>query len=77
MVKRIVEDLKRRKYKIWFDLDCMKGSVIDAMSEAVEGAEVMLYGVCEQYRLRIRSTATKILDGLSFPVFSEIELPCI
>eukprot|EP01047_Picozoa_sp_COSAG01_P060367 COSAG01_NODE_7390_length_3227_cov_5.475703_2_plen_108_part_00 len=26
------------------------GSVIDAMSEAVEGAEVMLYGVCAQYK---------------------------
>ena len=24
--------------------------MIDAMSEAVEGAEVMLYGVCAQYK---------------------------
>ena len=28
----------------------MKGSVIDAMSEAVEGAEVILYGVSEPYK---------------------------
>jgi hypothetical protein len=28
----------------------MKGSVIDAMSSAIEGAEVMLFGVCESYK---------------------------
>ena len=27
------------------DLDCMKGSTVDAMSEAVDAAEVMLFGV--------------------------------
>jgi hypothetical protein len=34
----------------WFDLTNMKGSVMDAMSEAVEGAEVMLYGVSLAYK---------------------------
>ena len=28
----------------------MKGSVMDTMSEAIEGAEVMLYGVSERYK---------------------------
>ena len=28
----------------------MKGSVMDAMSEAVEGAECMLYGVSNAYK---------------------------
>jgi hypothetical protein len=28
----------------------MKGSVMDAMSEAIECAEVMLYGVSEKYK---------------------------
>ena len=49
-MKRIVAELKRRKYKVWFDLENMKGSVMDAMSEAVEGAELMLYGVSEKYK---------------------------
>ena len=35
---------------MWFDLERMKGSVMDAMSEAIEGAEVMLYGVSEPYK---------------------------
>jgi TPP-dependent pyruvate/acetoin dehydrogenase alpha subunit len=43
-VKRINESLIERGYVTWFDLTNMKGSVMDAMSEAVEGAEVMLYG---------------------------------
>ena len=43
-VKRLNDSLISRGYVTWFDLTNMKGSVMDAMSEAVEGAEVMLYG---------------------------------
>ena len=43
-VKRLNDSLIGRGYVTWFDLTNMKGSVMDAMSEAVEGAEVMLYG---------------------------------
>ena len=43
-VQRMNESLIGRGYVTWFDLTNMKGSVMDAMSEAVEGAEVMLYG---------------------------------
>ena len=43
-VKRLNDSLIGRGYVTWFDLSNMKGSVLDAMSEAVEGAEVMLYG---------------------------------
>ena len=49
-VKRINESLIERGYVTWFDLTNMKGSVMDAMSEAVEGAEVMLYGVSLAYK---------------------------
>ena len=42
--QRLNESLIERGYVTWFDLTNMKGSVMDAMSEAVEGAEVMLYG---------------------------------
>jgi hypothetical protein len=34
------------------DLDCMKGSTMDAMSEAVDVAEVMLFGVSAAYKVR-------------------------
>ena len=44
IIKRVNESLIARGYLTWFDLTNMKGSVMDAMSEAVEGAEVMLYG---------------------------------
>ena len=43
-VKRLNDSLINRGYTTWFDLTHMKGSVMDAMSAAVEGAEVMLYG---------------------------------
>ena len=51
VVKRIVADLQGRGYLVWFDLERMKGSVMDAMSAAVEGAELMLFGVSEKYLL--------------------------
>jgi TPP-dependent pyruvate/acetoin dehydrogenase alpha subunit len=43
-IQRINESLIERGYVTWFDLTNMKGSVMDAMSEAVEAADVMLYG---------------------------------
>ena len=49
-ITRINESLIERGYVTWFDLTNMKGSVMDAMSEAVEGAEVMLYGVSLAYK---------------------------
>ena len=33
---------------LWFSR--RKGSIMDAMSDAVEGAEVMLYGVSKRYK---------------------------
>jgi hypothetical protein len=49
-VKRINASLISRGFETWFDLTDMKGSVMDAMSEAVEGAEVMLFGVSLAYK---------------------------
>ena len=37
-------------YTTWFDLTNMKGSTMDAMSDAIEGADVMLYGVSLAYK---------------------------
>ena len=50
IIKRLNECLIARSYATWFDLTNMKGSTMDAMSDAIEGADVMLYGVCIQYK---------------------------
>ena len=44
-VQRINGSLISRGYVTWYDLTNMKGSTMDAMSDAIEGADVMLYGV--------------------------------
>ena len=44
------ESLMARGYLTWFDLTNMKGSTMDAMSDAIEGADVMLYGVSLRYK---------------------------
>ena len=44
------ELLIARGYATWFDLTNMKGSTMDAMSDAIEGADVMLYGVSLRYK---------------------------
>jgi hypothetical protein len=45
MVKRLVHSLQQRKYNVWLDVEMMKGSTMDAMAEAIDGAAVMLYAV--------------------------------
>ena len=40
VVKRVVAELQLRGYLVWLDVERMKGSVIDAMSAAVEGASL-------------------------------------
>ena len=47
---RTNESLIARGYATWFDLTNMKGSTMDAMSDAIEGADVMLYGVSLKYK---------------------------
>ena len=49
-IKRANESLIARGYVTWFDLTNMKGSTMDAMSDAIEGADVMLYGVSLRYK---------------------------
>jgi hypothetical protein len=46
----IVHELQSRGYQTWFDLENMKGSTVDAMSAAVEHAEVMLACVSLKYK---------------------------
>ena len=49
-IKRTNQSLIARGYVTWFDLTNMKGSTMDAMSDAIEGADVMLYGVSLAYK---------------------------
>lgn len=50
LIERLVRSLQARGYLVWFDVDMMKGSTIDAMSEAIDNADALLYGVSEQYK---------------------------
>ena len=47
MIERLVRSLQARGYLVWFDVDMMKGSTVDAMSDAIDNADVMLYAVSE------------------------------
>ena len=44
MILRIHSSLSSRGYLLWIDTEMMKGSTMDAMSEAIEGAAVICYG---------------------------------
>ena len=45
MIQRVHISLCRRSYLVWIDTENMKGSTMDAMSEAIEGSDVICYGV--------------------------------
>ena len=45
MILRIHSSLCNRGYLVWIDTEMMKGSTMDAMSEAIEGSDVVCYGV--------------------------------
>jgi hypothetical protein len=49
-IERVVRSLQKRGYTTWFDMDCMKGSTMDAMSDAVDHAAAMLFAVSLSYK---------------------------
>ena len=49
-VVRIVASLKMRSFTVWFDLEAMSGSTLDAMAAAVEGASCVLLCMSEKYK---------------------------
>ena len=49
-IQRVNDSLRRRGYETWFDLTDMKGSTMEAMSGAIEGAACMLFGVSRAYK---------------------------
>lgn len=45
MILKIYNSLCHRSYLVWIDVHMMKGSTMDSMSEAIEGSDVVCYGV--------------------------------
>ena len=50
MAVRVVGSLKQRGFAVWFDLEAMTGSTLDAMAAAVEGASCALLCISEKYK---------------------------
>ncbi|XP_033625418.1 uncharacterized protein LOC117288607 isoform X2 [Asterias rubens] len=50
VVLRVRDLLVNAGYRVWVDVDCMYGSTLQAMAEAVENAEVMLMCISERYK---------------------------
>ena len=49
-IQRLNLALKARGYSVWIDTEKMQGSTVEAMSEAVEDAAVMCYGISQAYK---------------------------
>ena len=49
-VRRIVAGLQARRYQTWFDVENIKGSTIDAMSDAIDNAAVIVFCVTLKYK---------------------------
>lgn len=61
VVRRLVNELQARGFRTWFDLDNMKGSIVDSMSDAVDNADVMLSCISLAYK----ESASKLLENWS------------
>ena len=63
-VIRIVEAIKQRGYTIWFDLEAMSGSTLDAMAEAIEGACCALVCMTAAYKNKLFNYASSFARRL-------------
>ena len=61
---KVKKRLKESGYRVWMDLEQMKGSTLEAMAEAVENASVVLVCVSRRYKesQNCRSEATYAYD---------------
>ncbi|XP_022083476.1 uncharacterized protein LOC110975343 isoform X2 [Acanthaster planci] len=50
IVLKVRDLLVNSGYRVWVDVDCMYGSTLQAMAEAVENAEVFLLCISERYK---------------------------
>lgn len=50
VLKTVRDRIKARGYKVWMDIDQMGGSTLQAMADAVEGADVFLMCMSNKYK---------------------------
>lgn len=50
VIKRIHAALTKKGYRVWIDIEDMRGSTVDSMAAAVEGACFVLIGVSREYK---------------------------
>ena len=50
VVKRVHSALAKRGYRVWIDIEQMRGSTVDSMAAAVEDSAAMLIGVSQEYK---------------------------
>lgn len=50
IVKKIVRGLQRRELDVWFDIDQMGGSTLEAMANAIEGSDIILLCLSDKYQ---------------------------
>ncbi|KAA0190475.1 TIR domain [Fasciolopsis buskii] len=47
---KVRDELKRRGYDVWMDVDYMRGSFVDAMADAIENAAALVLGVSQSFK---------------------------
>ena len=66
IVKWIYSELKRLKFKVWFDEDKMTGSTIKAMAHAVENSEIFLMCCSRRYKNSANCQSGKYLENCKY-----------
>ncbi|XP_071510971.1 uncharacterized protein [Diadema antillarum] len=47
---KVKDFLQKNGYRVWMDIDCMKGDILDAMAKAVQQSAVVLVGMTRKYK---------------------------
>ena len=50
IAKQICDELQRKRYNVWIDVNDMHGSTLDSMAEAIEKADMVLVCYSPQYK---------------------------
>nr|XP_054752090.1 uncharacterized protein LOC129257722 [Lytechinus pictus] len=50
LILQMRDEIKRAGYKLWVDVDCMYGSTLQAMAEAIENACAIVMCISERYK---------------------------
>jgi len=49
-VKKVREELRKHGFKVWFDIEQMAGSTVEAMAGAIEGSDAVLMCLSKSYK---------------------------